>query len=430
MKKILPVLLSLLLLFSIPLQAVELVEIEYVNINSRFATVVELGPSENKVLLSKNANAKIYPASMTKIMTVYLAISKIEDLNQKTTVLQEDIDNLYEAGASVANLWVGQEITILDALYGAMLPSGADATNVLARIASGNLTNFIQEMNDLAQQLGMKDTHFVNASGLYDKNHYTTLNDLVLLLSHAMKNDVFKTIFSTLDYTFPDTEHLVRSTLYGYAQEFPEALQYIQGGKTGWVYESGYCLASYSTYLGKTFIIVTADAYDYGNNVLDHHLLYKFMFESTHTLPVLTKEQFLFNTPVKYAHSENTNIYALEDETVTLPVVISETDFNYQYTQTPDLIAPIEQGQVMGKLQLDVNGEVVFEKEFVNQKQIQRDFGLFLLTGFIEFFSQPQTQKIAIGLVVFLIILLLSLFFIARNNRRKRKRQGYKGYRY
>ena len=150
-----------------------------------------------EVLFEKAAEERAYPASTTKIMTVLMALELCErydiDINTEITVPEE------AANIEGSSLYLkpGENRTIEDLLYGAMLRSGNDAATALAICLGGNETNFVKMMNDIARELRCSRTHFVNPTGLFDENHYTTAKDLACIAGAAMENDIFRQISAT-----------------------------------------------------------------------------------------------------------------------------------------------------------------------------------------------------------------------------------------
>lgn len=234
------------------------------SIYSQNAILVE--NKTGKVLLTKNTDQMVYPASLTKIMTVLLAIEYSEDLNKKFYIDQKMLDELMIQNASVAGFQAGDEVTIEDLLYGAMLSSGADATTTLAKAISGSEEEFAKLMNKKAKELGMDKTNFVNASGLHHPNHYTTINDLSKLLSYALKNEEFKKIFTTPSHITKPLKSkqsglVLSSTLF--TKLWNPTLENgvtIIGGKTGYTEQAGYCLASLAKKDGKEYFLITVNA--------------------------------------------------------------------------------------------------------------------------------------------------------------------------
>ena len=140
------------------------------------------------ILAGSNLDAKVYPASLTKIMTILVACENIKSYDDTYTFKEEDFVKLVEEDASMAGFKAGETVTAKDMLYGSILPSGADATVGLANLVSGSEAEFVKLMNQRAKELGLKNTNFVNASGIHDPNHYTTVNDMLVILKVANHN--------------------------------------------------------------------------------------------------------------------------------------------------------------------------------------------------------------------------------------------------
>lgn len=141
--------------------------------------------TSSQILKDTQSTVKMYPASMTKMMTVYCALQKITNLDATVTITTEDITGWLAKDASVAGFTAGETVTYRDLLYACLLPSGADACYCLARVLYGNEANMATAMNRLAKKIGMTHSHFVNTSGLHNANHYTTCRDLVTLMIKA-----------------------------------------------------------------------------------------------------------------------------------------------------------------------------------------------------------------------------------------------------
>ena len=225
----------------------------------------------NQILSQKNADEKMYPASMTKLMSAIVAIENFTDLNQTITITQEMLAGLSEAGASVAGFQVNDTPTVQDILYGIALPSGADATNAIAFTLCGGIDGYVEKMNEKAQEIGMNNTHFVNTTGLHDENHYSTVHDIALLLQYCLKNQTFSTIFSTHEYTTSAlASHpngiVLESSLFKAATQNQYTITGLIGGKTGFTYPAGRCLASWEDFQNMHLITVVADADPYDSS--------------------------------------------------------------------------------------------------------------------------------------------------------------------
>ncbi len=238
-------------------------------IDSEYGILIDL--SDNTVVASKSGDSRIYPASMTKIMTLIVAYEHIEDLNATYTFSAEIFDPLYQANASVAGFKPGETVPYRDLLYGTALPSGADATTALALTVAGDETAFAELMNQTAQRLGLKNTHFANASGLHDDNHYTTCREMALILEYAISIPELRQVLGTYKYTTTATEQNpqgleLHNTLYSRMKGTEAEGMYVQGGKTGYTLEGRHCLATFAApctegnapYTRPRFILVTA----------------------------------------------------------------------------------------------------------------------------------------------------------------------------
>ncbi len=190
--------------------------------------------SEFKVEYCKDNDLRIYPASLTKLMTLDTVLNTFDDLSVTSSISNEQIIDLINQDASLASLQADYEYTLYDLLYGLMLPSGADAAIALENYFIENNLNLMEQMKLQLKKLNCNDTNFVNSTGLHDDNHYTTLNDLLKILLDVLSFESGREILETVNYLSED--HIL----------FRSALQLINvdgvkvlGGKTGYTDESG-----------------------------------------------------------------------------------------------------------------------------------------------------------------------------------------------
>ncbi len=231
-------------------------------LSSREAILLRRG---GVVLGEENADESIYPASLTKMMTVLLAAENFDDLDASVTLDEELFSPLWAANASLAGFEPGEVVTVRDLLYGAMLPSGAECCAAIAQALDGSEVAFADRMNRRARELGMENTHFVNATGLQDSDHRSTVRDLALLLDAALDNPTFREVFTAPRYsTSPTNLHPDGITVYSSAlslfQDADLGRMTLLGGKTGFTDEAGLCLATLAEADGAEYILVTAGA--------------------------------------------------------------------------------------------------------------------------------------------------------------------------
>ena len=226
------------------------------DINSEAAIVYDV--DEDTVILEKNSEEVRSIASLTKIMTVLTAIENIDDFSETITITREMLYGIYY-NASVAGLKVGDTVTYLDLLYAAILPSGADATQVLAYTISGNVDTFVAKMNELALKIGALNTHYVNTTGLDQDGAYSTISDQLLILTYALKNPTFRMIFTTKNYTL--TNGLaVESTVNMYNRVLNLDISKIIGSKTGNTNDAGLCIAALFYHEDHEMLLITLGA--------------------------------------------------------------------------------------------------------------------------------------------------------------------------
>lgn len=247
-------------------------------VNANFAILVDA--DAGLVVAEKNGSAKMYPASMTKVMTLLVACEHITDLNEKLEITQDIVDYVKKEGASNCGFKAGEQVTMLDLLYGLILPSGADAALALVRRIAGSEEQFVTLMNQKAQQLGISaTTHFTNCTGLYNDNHYSTAEDMAIIMRAASQNSVAATILTTRSYTTQANNK--RSTGLSFSNLFLKRIDtqttggQVNFAKTGYVAKAGNCAVSYFTAaFGRHYICVTGKTSGAWNVVSAHAALY------------------------------------------------------------------------------------------------------------------------------------------------------------
>ena len=283
MKKILYLFFLFLILVPVGTYALE--------INSKNAVLYNL--NDDNIIYEVNKDERISIASMTKIMTTLVALEKIKNPKEKIVMTAPMFYRLVEENASVAGFYIGEEVTYEDLLYGLMLPSGADAAQALAISLYGSVDKFVDRMNEKAKELGLKNTHFVNPTGLDIKGHYSSVDDVALILKEALKNDTFKQVFSANSYITSNKLH----TFYSTRNKYGIDTSFITGSKTGYTLDAGLCLASTSSYNGINYLLVTARASssNRANHILDAKAIYKY-YQSNYEYRNISKKGDLITT--------------------------------------------------------------------------------------------------------------------------------------
>ncbi len=345
-----------------PIQAIDTTALD--SIGATYAIVIDR--DTNQVLCEKDADTKLYPASLTKMMTAIIAIENLQDFNQTITITEEMLAGLKEQDASLAGFEVGDSPTIQDVLYGIALPSGADATNAAAFTISGSIEAYVELMNEKAQQIGMTNTHFVNTTGLHDENHYSTARDLSKLLQYCLNNETFKTIFSTHTYTTSSLTSSINgitfiNSLFKAAETNNYAIPGLIGGKTGFTYPAGHCLAAWEDIndMHLITIVCNSDAYAYNSpHVADTNTILE-QLQSWNKKALLTKDDIITTIEVThpYAKSDTLSIIAPEDCILDLP---NDVESSITCTFPTSVSASLKSQNIEGDLTVTVQGEVVY----------------------------------------------------------------------
>ena len=227
--------------------------------------VKELDAKSGIVIGDLNGKEQIYPASMTKIMTAIVALEAFSDLDHEITLSENIFYALDGQDATQAGFQPGESVRVRDLVYGVMLPSGAECCLALADEASGSEEAFVEKMNKKAKSIGMKDTLFMDCTGLHDPEHYSTAYDIALLLKYALHNDTFREVAESHFHSTPATNvHpdgiTYYSTMFKNMSDTSVTGGEILGGKTGYTSEAGHCLASFAQIYDREYILVTAGA--------------------------------------------------------------------------------------------------------------------------------------------------------------------------
>ena len=249
-------------------------------VNANYAVVFDL--DQGTILGEKNSSLSMNPASMTKVMTLLVAVENLPDLEKKITITQDIVDYVKARGASNCGFVAGEQVRVKDLLYGVILPSGADAVLALAKEIAGSEAGFVALMNKKAQDLGLSsDCKFQNATGLYHSTHHMNVKDIGEIMAAAMRNSLAREVLSTENYQIPATnkhENGIKLT-----NLFVQRIKGQDTGgasvtmaKTGFVRQSMFCAVSSGKGAnGKNLLVVTGYSSSTWQCIKDHATLYK-----------------------------------------------------------------------------------------------------------------------------------------------------------
>lgn len=402
--------------------------------------VLLVNTDSEAVIFDKNADKRTAPASLTKIVTCMLVLENCSDLSARVTCKRESLNGLYEQNAATAGILAGETLTIKELLYCLMLPSAADAANILADYVGGGIDNFVVMMNDFVNKLGCKDTKFVNAHGLdSNPNAYTTANDLYIITKYALENPTFKDITSTSRYDieptekYPYTRYLHNTNKMmnpGISDYYHKA---VTGVKTGTTDKAGHCVITTASQDGYNYMLIVMNApqYDIDNDGVDENVafteskkIYNWAFENieltkiTNTTDVVTVVDVEYNSKIDHLRlipakelSALVPIGTQAGSLVTRPIE----------SETPKTVkAPIKKGDVLGKAEILYGKDVVATVDLVAAEDV--DLNIFLLIfGIIKTIFSTMIFKILF--TIFIILIVIYILLIIRKNRIKAKRK-------
>ncbi len=414
-------------------------ELDLSGINSSYAILIQA--RNGKTVGEINADQQMYPASLTKMMTCLVAIEELRNLNKEITLTQEMFAGLYEQNAATVGILAGETLTVKELLYALMIPSAADAANILADyIGGGSIENFVVMMNDFVKKLGCENTTFINAHGL-DENggNITTAYDLYKIAKYALENPTFKEITSTLRHEiaptnkYPYVRYLNNTNKMMNPAYKDYYSPYISGVKTGTTALAGHCVISTASKNGYNYMLIVMNAPQYdidGDNVeenvafTDSKKIYEWAFKNivltkvTNTTDVVTVVDVKYNWKVDHLRllpaKEISALVPSGTESGSLVIRPVESE-------TPKVVkAPIKKGDVIGKAEILYGEDIVATVDLVAGENVSRSIILVILDGIKTVVSSTVFK---ILFVLFAVLIIIYILLIIRRNRIKAKRK-------
>ncbi len=399
------------------------------------AAYVLYNPDNNEVVEDINGNKKMYPASLTKMMTALVAYESYEDLDSEIiTVSENAVKSIYGTSSSKADLKIGEQATLKQMLYLLMLPSGNDAANAIAEHISGDNDSFAILMNKKAKELGMNNTHFANPHGLHNPDHYTTAKDLAILADAYSDVTVLKQIAKTNQYMMPATnkqgERLFNTTNFLKVEKSGYYYEYADGLKTGNTDEAGRCLAASAEKNGVRYICILLNCPEVWrgkgyvrSEFLEAAEIFKYAFETFECVKIAEKGTKVGSNPVFETYDKSVDILLEKDIFATLPKGTDLSNLKIEYKlndlNEENLLLPnISSGQVLGEAKLYLNQKNLGQTSVVSKNSVNAHWWLKFWHK-IDFYVYLSAS--IIGVIIFLFIVLIIRKYIILNKRRKEK---------
>ena len=338
--------------------------------------------TDDKIIYEKNIQERTNIASLTKIMTTITAIEKINNLDDYVTITSEMLSNI-KYDASLAGLKIGDKLTYKDLLYASILPSGADATQALAYSLSGSINNFVNDMNTLAKKIGMESSNFVNVTGLDIDNHYSTVSDLLKMLQYALKNETFKTIYTTKSYTLSNGL-VVDATVKKYNNLMKLDVSRIIGSKTGYTNKAGLCISSIFESNNHEFIFISTNAeFIYGNyyNLKDNLNIINFMDKNYNNQTTVKSTDIIKTIPVNFSNIPKYDVLLSKDALAYLPNDYNKDDIKVNYNGKTS-ITFLDNNKQIGKVTITYKDNPIYEEDIL-LKDVKINFYLLVIINLL-----------------------------------------------
>lgn len=417
------------------------------------------------VVVSKNADKRIYPSDLTDIMTCLVALENVKDFEEIVKVPYECTNEFFEGNPNYTNVIsagiepMQNNLTYWDCMTAMMMRSAAVAANIIAYNVGGSLEHFVEMMNDTATKIGCKNTRFVNAHGCYSENHYTTAYDMYLITRYAIENyPGFMKICNTQQYVLPPNKANPESTELdgrrGYlithdnAMMSPSSEYYfegISGVKTGrvaklypkkegkwdkndFIYGSR-SLVTTAERNGYKYLLVSLGAPYYDENgeapekaysYTDHINLYNWVFSEFEYKQIIGNNQMVMQVDVENGeNADKIGIVTTEDYWTLIPKSLDSTAIQMICPTVETMTAPIDKGTKVGELELKLNGETLARIPLETDSNINLDPVASYREKLAKILKSPIVI-ILICVVAALIIAIVALRIIVKSKNKKR----------
>lgn len=430
----------------IPVKASAITFTPNFTVTSEAAVLINL--DKDITVYEKNPTKKMYPASLTKIMTAIVVLDNVKDLDNTTFEAPLVVfDELYGRGASAVGYSRGEIATVSDLMYSMLMYSACESAGILAYNVGGeSIPNFVSMMNDKAAEIGCTGTNFANPHGLYDDNQYTNARDMALIAQYAVENyPKFVEIACTTEYVMGATNYQEEgwATIYHTNKMLSTGsdyyYQYARGIKTGTLDESGRNLISMARRDGNNYLLCTmgaplrdADGNTVNEQYVDQKNIYEWAFNNFSFEKIVSTSQEITEVPVLLGQDkDHVLLVPAEDYSTLWPATLDvsnlKTEINTKdYTnEDGSVIAPVAKGQKLGTYTLSLSGETLCTVDLVAKDGVelsQLDYNIMKAKAFVGSFWFKLAAVIAVVLIAAYIVI-----YIAATKKRRRRMKKVSG---
>lgn len=425
LKRIFSAFLCICLIFA-PVLTVNAYEPSGIEITANAALLVSLDTDE--VLYEKNADKKVYPASITKIMTTLLILESDKyDPDAKIAMTEEALDLISGTGSSVSLLKAGEEISQLDLVYMVLMSSYGDCSLLAAAYYGGSVENFVTMMNTRAAELGLTGTHYENPIGLHHEENYTTARDTYILTKLALENETFKEVCESTRHTVKTSmsgERVLSTTNFLQDNTTNYYYTYAKGVKTGYTDEAGRCLVSTASYNGYNYIcLIFGCPPNEKNHFTESKELYRWAFNNFEFKKVADTANPVAEIGVDLSlDTDFVSLYVEESFISILPKDADDSTISIVPKPTNDTVdAPVKKGQVLGTADIIYAEQVIGTVNLISNENIEKSAMLTALRAIKQFFSSSYMKVFYV--LIALIVLIFIISVIKLNSKKSRKRK-------
>lgn len=434
LKKLFSIIFTVILVFSVISTSLtaSAYEVTGLDITAKAGMLVSMDTDE--ILYSNNIDKKMYPASLTKIMTVTLMLESDKYNPESKIAMTKEVQNLISGtGSAVSNFQIGEEITQLDLVYTVLMSSFGDCAYLAAIYYGGSVDGFVEMMNEKAVELGLTGTHYSNPVGLHEEDNYTTARDVYTLMSYALKNETFKEVCGTSRYTIEATNMSGKRTLsttnFLLDNTTNYYYQYAKGGKTGYTDEAGRCLVSFASYNGYNYMCVLMNCppnADKRYEFTESAELYRWAFNNFSFKEVANSTDPVCEMPVEL--SLDTDFVSLYFEKPFVTVLPNEADDSTIVVKTKlkseSVEAPVKKGDVMGTADIIYAEQVIGTVNLVAGDSI-KESKLLVALKYVKSFFGSIYMKVVYALIVIAIVIFILMIIRLNMARIKKRRVKY-----
>ena len=407
------------------------------NIDARGAILIDA--NTGVTIYEKNSHEKLYPASITKIMTAYLAC-KYGKFDDTLTASHNAIYGIGQ-GSSIIGIKEGEQISFLDGLYGIMMESANEVCMMVAEHIDGTVEKFVERMNKQAQDWGCKDTHFNNPHGFHDVDHYTTPYDMSLIAFNAIKDENFSKIWGTVDHTIPANNKSPQRFLHNKDKMLKPTsdyyYQYAIGGKTGFHDDAKNTLVTCAEKDGVKLISVVMKANGYNQAYTDSKTLLDYGFSVYKDNKVYTAGTYTDKIPVYQTYlSEDYNVGELNvtvagDVSAKLPSFVSANDvktkavIDYGKDNNANKIyAPIKEGDKVGTMEFTYKDKTIATADITASNSVESKSDKQTAEMNLIINVKPVLHTILNALIFIIpVVIIIIILLVVRNNINKKKKK-------